>query len=85
MAKGKNTKGIRMQDDLMDNPIGNMTALLQMSQGCTMDKAYEQTLQELRQLLRPAHATVFDEADIIRARGMGVVLQFPNLRRSQHD
>ena len=77
------TKGSRKQDDLMDDPIGNMTTLLQMSQGCTMEEAYEQTLQEISDLLnlRPAQAANFNEADTIRARGMGVLIEFPTGRR----
>lgn len=81
MRKGNSTKR-KKQDDLMDDAIGNMTALLQMSQGCTMDEAYEQTLQQVRDLLnlRPAQPTGFDEADAIRARGMGVLIEFPTGR-----
>ena len=78
MSKSKRS---RKQPDLMDDPIGTMSTLFQMSQGCTMDQAYEQTLQEISDLLnlRPAQPTGFDDADIIRARGMGVVLEFPEL------
>jgi hypothetical protein len=66
----------------MDDPISTMTALLQMSQARTMDEAYEQTVREISDLvtLRPAQSVGFDEADIIRARGMGVI-QFPTSRR----
>jgi len=73
MSKQKRSK---KQDDLMDDPIGTMTTLLQISQGCTMEQAHEQTLQEISDLLnlRPARSADFNEADTIRGRGMGIIL-----------
>jgi hypothetical protein len=78
MSKPKRSRK-QQHDFWMDDPIGAMTTLLQMSQGCTMEKAYEQTVRDLSDLLqvlpaRPAQSTGFDDADTIRARGMGVSL-----------
>lgn len=75
MSKPKRS---RREHDWTDDPIGTMTALFQM-QGYTK----EQTLHELSDLfnLRPAQPTAFEDADIIRARGMGVLIEFPTGRR----
>jgi hypothetical protein len=73
----------QQHDFWMDDSVGTLTGLLQISRVCTMDEAYEQTVREISDLLnlRPALPSSFDEADTIRARGMGVLIEFPTDRR----